>query len=64
VEILIAYLPVLACAGAMVVCLRMMGQHRQSTDNGAERELSELRRRVAELERERSAISTEERTHG
>lgn len=63
-EILIAYLPALACAGAMVVCVRMMGQHRQSPDDAAQQELSELRRRVAELERERTATPTEEQTYG
>jgi len=64
VEILIAYLPALACVGAMVVCLRMMGQHRQSTDDAAQQERSELRRRAADLEGERTATPTEERSHG
>jgi hypothetical protein len=64
-EILIAYLPALACAAAMVVCLRMIGRHHPgTTDDAAQGELSELRRRVAQLEVERTATPTEERTHG
>jgi hypothetical protein len=64
VELLIAYLPAFACAAAMVVCFRMMGRHQSMSDETAQRELSELRRRVAELERERTATPTEEMTHG
>jgi hypothetical protein len=64
-DIVIAHLPAFACAAAMVVCLRMMGRHHQATmDEAAQRELSELRRRVAELEREPTATPTEEITYG
>jgi hypothetical protein len=64
-ELFITYLPALACAAAMVVCLRMLSRHHKATtDDAAQRELSELRRRVAQLERERTATSTEERTYG
>jgi hypothetical protein len=63
-EILIAYLPALACAGAMVVCFRMLGRHQPATrDEAAQRELTELRRRLARLEAERTA-NTEERING
>lgn len=63
-EILIAYLPALACAGATVLCFRMMGRHQPATrDEAAQRELSKLRRRLAGLEAERTA-NTEERING
>jgi hypothetical protein len=63
-EILITYLPALVCLAAMVVCLRMMSGHRATTDDAEQHELLELRRRVAQLERESTATPTEERTHG
>jgi hypothetical protein len=63
-EIVIAYLPSLACAAAMVVCFRMMGRHQPAaTEDAAQRELTELRRRLTLLEADRGA-ETEESLHG
>jgi hypothetical protein len=64
VEIVIAYLPALACAAAMVVCVRMMGRHHPAAAAEADRrELAEVRARLGRLEAER-AVDREGRIHG
>jgi hypothetical protein len=51
---LIAFLPALACAGIMVMCVRMaMGGHGRKDDSSAA-EIAELREEVARLKAERA----------
>jgi hypothetical protein len=64
-ETLIAYLPALACAVAMVVCFRMMSSHNgQPQDAKANEELLEFREKVARLEAEPTDVRLEETRHG
>ena len=46
----IRYLPALACAGAMVVCIRgMRGPRPSATPDARDSEIADLRREVEEL---------------
>jgi hypothetical protein len=62
---LVSFLPVLGCAGAMVLCMRMMrGEHRQSSDDQTDArgddvaaEVAALRAEVAQLRAERGELT-------
>jgi hypothetical protein len=62
---LVSFLPILGCAGAMVLCMRMMGgKQRSSSDdqtdagrNDVAAELAALRAEVAQLRAERGELT-------
>lgn len=52
---LLSYLPALLCAGAMLVCFRMMRSHGEASTSGASpEEVAELREEISLLRAERA----------
>lgn len=52
---LLTFLPALACAAMMLVCVRMMFGHRQQpTEDAGAQEIAELREEVARLRAQRA----------
>jgi hypothetical protein len=68
-ELLIAYLPVLACGAVMFFCFRhmAMGGKQQTDDNmdvATKQEIAELREELARLRAERTLARAEETRDG
>lgn len=55
---LLSYLPALLCAGAMLVCFRMMRSHgEQSTSGASPQEIAELQEEISVLRAERALMT-------
>lgn len=62
-EVLIAYLPTLACAAVMFFCVRHMSAGNKGTEERADassnQKIAELREELARLRAERALVSAE-----